>query len=58
MTAAADSRGPNEFVKEAYSLKDDEKMVDFYRKWADDYDQQMLVERGDTSPISMIQPAP
>jgi predicted TPR repeat methyltransferase len=49
----ADARGPNEFVREAYSLDNDEKMVDFYRKWADDYDHQMLDELGYTSPITI-----
>ena len=53
MTTTADARGPNEFVSEAYSLDDDEKMVDFYRKWADDYDHQMLDELGYTSPITI-----
>ena len=55
MTTPSDARGPNEFVNEAYGLKDDEKMVDFYRKWADDYDHQMLVELGYTSPITIAQ---
>ncbi len=32
----------NEFVKEAYGLEDQERMTDFYQKWADDYDHQML----------------
>jgi predicted TPR repeat methyltransferase len=53
MTTTADTSGPNEFVREAYSLDDDEKMADFYRKWADDYDHQMLDELGYTSPVTI-----
>ena len=49
----ADFKGPGEFVTQAYSLDDDDKMVDFYRKWADDYDHQMLEELGYTSPVSI-----
>ena len=48
----ADTNGPSEFVSQAYSL-DDDKMVDFYRKWAEDYDHQMLDELGYTSPITI-----
>jgi len=55
MTTPPDARGPSEFVNEAYGLKDDKKMVDFYRKWADDYDHQMLVELGYTSPVTIAQ---
>jgi SAM-dependent methyltransferase len=55
MTAPADGKGPNEFVNEAYGLEDDEKMVDFYRKWAEGYDHQMLAELGYTSPITIAQ---
>lgn len=35
-------RGPSEFVSEAYRLEDEAGLVDFYRKWAEDYDNQML----------------
>ncbi len=31
-----------EFIAEAYSLHDEDSMVDFYEKWADDYDRQMV----------------
>jgi predicted TPR repeat methyltransferase len=48
-----DVKGPSEFVNQAYSLDDDDKMVDFYRNWADDYDHQMLDELGYTSPITI-----
>jgi predicted TPR repeat methyltransferase len=48
-----DIKGPSEFVNQAYSLDDDDKMVDFYRNWADDYDHQMLDELGYTSPITI-----
>jgi predicted TPR repeat methyltransferase len=36
------SLGDSEFVDEAYSLEDAESMAAFYRKWAADYDRQML----------------
>jgi predicted TPR repeat methyltransferase len=48
-----DVKGPSDFVNQAYSLDDDDKMVDFYRNWADDYDHQMLDELGYTSPITI-----
>ena len=38
---ADDPKGPNAFVTEAYSLKDKEGILSFYRKWADDYDRKM-----------------
>ncbi|MEE8366082.1 MAG: hypothetical protein V3R76_09860 [Gammaproteobacteria bacterium] len=46
-------KGPSDFVKEAYSLDDNEKRVEFYRKWADAYDQQMLDALSYTSPIDI-----
>lgn len=46
----AQSSGPNEFVREAYGLEDDAGRIDFYRKWAQDYDRQMLDELGYVSP--------
>ncbi len=46
---------PNEFISEAYNLDDDEKIVNFYRKWADEYDHQMLEVLGYTSPITIAQ---
>ena len=33
--------GPGEFVTEAYGLSDQESMVGFYDKWANEYDEQM-----------------
>jgi predicted TPR repeat methyltransferase len=44
-----DQQGPNEFVAEAYALEDKESILSFYRKWARDYDQQML-SQGYSSP--------
>ena len=46
----ADPKGPSEFVDAAYNLDDEASMVEFYRKWAADYDHQMLDELGYTSP--------
>jgi len=37
-------KGPSAFVSEAYQLGDETGTVDFYKKWADDYDHQMLDE--------------
>ncbi|MEM7408219.1 MAG: class I SAM-dependent methyltransferase [Pseudomonadota bacterium] len=34
--------GPSEFVNEAYLVEDEAAMVEFYRKWAEDYDNQMM----------------
>lgn len=45
-----ETRGPSDFVSEAYSLEDEDSMVDFYKKWAADYDRQMLDELGYLSP--------
>jgi predicted TPR repeat methyltransferase len=53
MTSPSNPKGPNEFVSEAYNLDDDEKIVDFYSKWADEYDHQMLDVLGYTSPITV-----
>jgi len=50
-----DPKGPNEFVSEAYNLGDDEKLVAFYSKWADEYDRQMLDLLGYTSPFTIAQ---
>ncbi len=47
--------GPNEFVSEAYQLDDEAAMVDFYRKWAEDYDQQMIDGLGYVSPTKIAQ---
>jgi predicted TPR repeat methyltransferase len=46
-------KGPNAFVDEAYHLEDEAGMVEFYRKWAEDYDHQMLDELGYTSPAML-----
>jgi len=46
----SENRGPSDFVNEAYSLEDENSMVDFYKKWAADYDRQMLDELGYESP--------
>ncbi len=48
-------KGPSEFVDAAYHLDDEADMVDFYRKWAADYDHQMLDELGYTSPTKIAQ---
>ena len=53
MTNPAEPNGPSDFVKEAYALDDDEKRVEFYRKWADAYDQQMLDALSYTSPLDI-----
>ena len=46
-------KGPSDFVDEAYHLGDEASMVEFYRKWARDYDHQMLDELGYTSPFTL-----
>ena len=48
-------KGPSEFVDAAYHLEDEASMVEFYRKWAEDYDYQMLDELGYTSPTKIAQ---
>jgi predicted TPR repeat methyltransferase len=48
----SDLNAPSEFVDAAYHLEDDE-MVEFYRKWAVDYDHEMLDKLGYTSPASI-----
>ena len=48
-------KGPSEFVDAAYHLDDGAGMVEFYRKWAADYDHQMLDELGYTSPAKIAQ---
>ncbi len=47
--------GPSEFVESAYNLEDEASMVEFYRKWAQDYDHQMLDQLGYTSPTKIAQ---
>jgi predicted TPR repeat methyltransferase len=48
-------KGPSEFVDAAYHLEDEASMVGFYRKWAADYDHQMLSKLGYTSPTKIAQ---
>ena len=48
-------KGPSEFVEAAYHLEDEASTVEFYRKWAEDYDHQMLDELGYTSPTKIAQ---
>lgn len=48
-------RPPGKFVEEAYGLDDKESMVDFYQKWADDYDRQMLDNLKYLSPALIAQ---
>jgi predicted TPR repeat methyltransferase len=47
--------GPSAFVVEAYGLDDQKDMVDFYRKWAEDYDHQMMVELQYESPTRIAE---
>ena len=44
------AKAPSDFVDEAYHLENKHEMVDFYRKWAADYDHQMLDKLGYTAP--------
>ena len=48
-------RGPSEFVSEAYQLEDEASMIEFYRKWAEDYDHEMLDKLGYTSATRIAQ---
>jgi predicted TPR repeat methyltransferase len=48
----SDLKAPSDFVDAAYHLEDDD-MVEFYRKWAEDYDHEMLDKLGYTSPASI-----
>ena len=43
-------KAPSDFVDEAYHLENEQEMVGFYRKWAADYDRQMLDKLGYTAP--------
>lgn len=47
--------GRSAFVDEAYHLEDEDSMVDFYKKWAADYDHQMLDKLGYSSPTKIAQ---
>jgi len=49
------SIGPSDFVNEAYQLEDEASMVEFYRKWAEDYDHKMLQELGYVSPTMIAE---
>jgi len=46
---------PADFVDEAYHLENTEQTAEFYRKWARDYDRQMLELRGYTSPATIAE---
>lgn len=46
----SEPRGPCEFVDAAYRIEDEAEMIEFYRQWAQDYDQQMLERLGYISP--------
>jgi predicted TPR repeat methyltransferase len=48
-------KGPSAFVDEAYHLEGSDAAVRFYRKWAVDYDHQMLDILGYTSPASIAE---
>jgi predicted TPR repeat methyltransferase len=48
----SDLKAPSDFVDAAYHLED-ENMVEFYRKWAEEYDHEMLDKLGYTSPASI-----
>ena len=44
--------GPSDFVTEAYSLGDKQSILEFYRKWARDYDSEMS-SQGYLSPAAI-----
>jgi len=46
-------KGPSTFVSEAYQLGDKAGTVDFYKKWADEYDHQMLDELEYVAPLGI-----
>lgn len=48
-------RGPSDFVDAAYRLENEADMVEFYRKWAEEYDHQMLDVLGYISPTRIAQ---
>ena len=48
----SDFKAPSKFVDDAYNLEDAD-MVEFYRKWAAEYDHEMLDKLGYTSPASI-----
>jgi len=48
----SDLNAPSKFVDDAYHIEDDDEMVEFYRKWAVEYDSEMA-KTGYTSPASI-----
>jgi predicted TPR repeat methyltransferase len=48
-------KAPSDFVDQAYHLDNADDTVDFYRKWAADYDHQMLDLLGYISPASIAE---
>lgn len=38
----SEPKGPSTFVNEAYRVAGERELIDFYRKWAEEYDDQML----------------
>ena len=48
-----DREHDSEFLDEAYNLDDEASMMAFYRKWAEDYDRQMLDELQYVSPTEI-----
>jgi SAM-dependent methyltransferase len=49
------TKAPSAFVDEAYHLENPQEMVGFYRKWAADYDRQMLDQLGYTAPATIAE---
>ncbi len=44
------SPSSDDFLKQAYAMKDDQSKLEFYKKWADEYDDQMQDNLGYRSP--------
>ena len=44
-----------QFLSEAYSLKDEQGLLGFYERWAEEYDQKMLDGLGYVSPQKIAQ---
>lgn len=51
----SESKDAGEFVSDAYQLDDKTDMVEFYRKWAADYDHTMLDGLGYMSPTRIAE---
>ena len=49
----SDLNAPSKFVDAAYHIDDEAEMVEFYRKWAADYDHEMLDKLGYISPAGI-----